>query len=335
MSVLRIVQITVVLLSLALIGPALSVVASTTADPQLNGATDAAEITAMILKNQAHFEPRQPTGQGRHLEGWFGRVLVKRRSSAARQERHVTPRLRESLNIMAKDIEVATVVPGQAAVATYYAEGSLQAKGAAAVSNYLTRVTLVFVKERRGEWKRRAAHWSPIVGGAGTTQTVQPARRTDESITKRTDPHRLWLYGRRRCVILGGASTDGPESLSREPPHFNSDPKNQDLNRRQRITLIITLASAALTGPAWSVIASITEPPTSSVTSVENRVREVLLQHFAFSQKNTRSMQEIISEDGSVEFWSSGGLRHHVPAEPSSRVVSTNTPRLRCPEDDS
>ena len=50
---------------------------------------------------------------------------------------------------MAKDIEVATVVPGQAAVATYYAEGSLQAKGAAAVSNYLTRVTLVFVKERR------------------------------------------------------------------------------------------------------------------------------------------------------------------------------------------
>ena len=53
MSVLRIVQITVVLLSLALIGPALSVVASTTADPQLNGETDAAEITAMILKNQA------------------------------------------------------------------------------------------------------------------------------------------------------------------------------------------------------------------------------------------------------------------------------------------
>ena len=76
-----------------------------------------------------------------------------------------------SLNIMAKDIEVATVVPGQAAVATYYAEGSLQAKGAAAVSNYLTRVTVVFVKED-GAWKRRAAHWSPIIGGAGTNQTA-------------------------------------------------------------------------------------------------------------------------------------------------------------------
>ena len=72
---------------------------------------------------------------------------------------------------IAKDIEITSVVPGQAAVATYYAEGSLQAKGGSPVSNYLTRVTIVFVKEG-DEWKRRAAHWSPIVGGAGTTQTV-------------------------------------------------------------------------------------------------------------------------------------------------------------------
>ena len=76
-----------------------------------------------------------------------------------------------NLNIIAKDIEIESIVPGQAAVATYYAEGSLQAKGGSPVSNYLTRVTIVFAKEGDA-WKRRAAHWSPIIGGAGTTQTV-------------------------------------------------------------------------------------------------------------------------------------------------------------------
>ena len=225
MSVLRIVQITVVLLSLALIGPALSVVASTTADPQLNGATDAAEITAMILKNQA-----QSNRDNQQVKGVISKdgSVEFWSSGGLRQDVKNSMSLPDyaSLNIMAKDIEVATVVPGQAAVATYYAEGSLQAKGAAAVSNYLTRVTMVFVKERRGvEASRR-----PLVADRRRCRhqpDLQPARRTDESITKRTDPHRLWLHGRRRCVILGGASTDGPESLSREPPHFNSDPKNQ------------------------------------------------------------------------------------------------------------
>ncbi len=41
---------------------------------------------------------------------------------------------------------------------------------AAAVSNYRTRVTQVYVKEG-GKWKVRAAHFSPIMGGAGTSQT--------------------------------------------------------------------------------------------------------------------------------------------------------------------
>ena len=170
MSVLRIVQITVVLLSLALIGPALSVVASTTADPQLTGATDAAEITAMILEHQA-----QSNRDNQQVKGVISKDGSVEFWSSGGLRQHVKNAMSlpdyASLNIMAKDIEVATVVPGQAAVATYYAEGSLQAKGAAAVSHYLTRVTLVFVKEN-GEWKRRAAHWSPIVGGAGTTQTV-------------------------------------------------------------------------------------------------------------------------------------------------------------------
>jgi hypothetical protein len=43
--------------------------------------------------------------------------------------------------------------------------------GLPAVPNYRTRVAQVFVKEE-GDWKIRAAHWSPLMGGAGTSQTV-------------------------------------------------------------------------------------------------------------------------------------------------------------------
>ena len=77
----------------------------------------------------------------------------------------------ESVNIDAKHIHVITLVPGQAAVAQYYSEGTMAPKGSAAVSNYRTRATQVFVKEG-GKWKVRAAHWSPIAGGSGTSQTA-------------------------------------------------------------------------------------------------------------------------------------------------------------------
>lgn len=77
----------------------------------------------------------------------------------------------ESVNIDAKHIHVITLVPGEVAVAQYYSEGSMAPKGSAAVSNYRTRATQVFVKED-GKWKVRAAHWSPIAGGSGTSQTA-------------------------------------------------------------------------------------------------------------------------------------------------------------------
>lgn len=77
----------------------------------------------------------------------------------------------EAVNIDAKHIHVVTLVPGQAAVAHYYAEGSMAPKGTAAVSNYRTRATQVFVKEG-GKWMVRAAHWSPIASGSGTSQTA-------------------------------------------------------------------------------------------------------------------------------------------------------------------
>ena len=70
-----------------------------------------------------------------------------------------------------KHIEVVVLVEGQAAVAHFYQEAMMKPTGLPAVPNYRTRVTQIFVKEEDG-WKIRAAHWSPLMGGAGTSQTV-------------------------------------------------------------------------------------------------------------------------------------------------------------------
>ena len=76
-----------------------------------------------------------------------------------------------SFRMNLKHITVITLVPGKIAVAQYYSEGSMDPKTSAAVNNYRTRVTQVFVKEG-GKWKVRAAHWSPVAGGSGTSQTA-------------------------------------------------------------------------------------------------------------------------------------------------------------------
>ena len=70
-----------------------------------------------------------------------------------------------------KHIEVVVLVEGQAAVAHYYQEAVMKPTGLPAVPNYRTRVTQAFVKED-GMWRIKAAHWSPLQGGAGTSQTV-------------------------------------------------------------------------------------------------------------------------------------------------------------------
>lgn len=74
----------------------------------------------------------------------------------------------ETFAIDVKHIHVITLVPGKAAVAQYYSEGSMDRKNGPAVQGYRTRATQVFVKEN-GKWKVRAAHWSPITGGSGTS----------------------------------------------------------------------------------------------------------------------------------------------------------------------
>lgn len=81
------------------------------------------------------------------------------------------PQEYESFNLDLKHITVITLVPGQAAVAQYYLEGSLHPKTSSSVKNYRTRVTQAFVKES-GKWKVRAGHWSPITGGSGTSQSA-------------------------------------------------------------------------------------------------------------------------------------------------------------------
>ena len=65
-----------------------------------------------------------------------------------------------------RDIHIIPLVDGEAAVAVYYAEGSLQVKGGALVPNYRTRVTQTFVKEF-GRWHCKTEHWSKLAGAEG------------------------------------------------------------------------------------------------------------------------------------------------------------------------
>jgi len=76
----------------------------------------------------------------------------------------------ERFSLAAKHIEVIELPGGEAAVAMYYSEGSMQVKGNPPVGHYMTRVTEVYVKED-GKWVQRAGHWSAIASGAGTNQT--------------------------------------------------------------------------------------------------------------------------------------------------------------------
>ncbi len=77
----------------------------------------------------------------------------------------------DDYNIDVHHIEVLTLVPGQAAVAHFYSQGTMKPKGAPTVPNYFTRATQVFVKED-GAWKIRSSHWSAVLGGSGTSQTI-------------------------------------------------------------------------------------------------------------------------------------------------------------------
>ena len=129
------------------------------------------EVTQTILESAEYITTNlrgQTDGYSQHgaLEFWSSGGLLHEIPPSGR------PDAFDAINITPKHIKVISLVEGQAAVAHFYSEGTIKPKGAAAVSNYLTRVTQVFVKED-GKWKVRSSHWSAVTGGSGTTQTVQ------------------------------------------------------------------------------------------------------------------------------------------------------------------
>ena len=85
----------------------------------------------------------------------------------------VPPEMLREFEFNTLTVKHITVIPLSAdvAVAHMYVEGSVHMKGLQPVPNYLTRSTLVMVLEN-GDWVTRAAHWSPIQGGAGTNQSA-------------------------------------------------------------------------------------------------------------------------------------------------------------------
>lgn len=129
----------------------------------------ASQVKAQILKDNAETrKTKKDTADGYAKEGalefWSSGGLMQSVDSTAPLSKYT------SFAITPKHIKVIELPGGQAAVAMYYSEGSMQVEGMSPVSHYMTRVTQVYVKEG-DQWKVRAAHWSPIAGGSGTVQT--------------------------------------------------------------------------------------------------------------------------------------------------------------------
>ena len=129
---------------------------------------DAEEIKALILNEQAG------ANQGVYDNNYSANGALEFWSSGGLMV-EIAPDGRDfggwTQNLSRKHITVVSLVPGQAAVAYYYSEGSIKPNNSEAVSVYRTRVSQTFVKEN-GSWKIRSSHWSPMQGGSGTTQVA-------------------------------------------------------------------------------------------------------------------------------------------------------------------
>ena len=115
-----------------------------------------------VNKNKTNMSEYSKDGA---LEFWSSGGLLHEGGPGGRSDEY------ESFNMSIKHVEVLILVPKKAAVAMYYSEGSMTPKGSKPVGHYMTRVTQAFVKAN-GEWRIRASHWSPIMGGTGTSQTA-------------------------------------------------------------------------------------------------------------------------------------------------------------------
>lgn len=141
-------------------------VLSTSAFSQTNSVTN--EIKALILEdqriaNESNEQILNYSEQGA-LEFWSSGGLLHTMTNDLQVNRF------DDISLQAKHIEVISIANGEAAVAMYYNEGSLKPLNGASVSHYLTRITQVFVKEN-DKWVVAAAHYSPVTGGSGTSQS--------------------------------------------------------------------------------------------------------------------------------------------------------------------
>ncbi len=139
------------------------------AQAQQHDSTVASQIKSMIMAdNQATrtqmVDQKGTISKDGSLEFWSSGGLLQSVAPDAPLTAY------EQFSLTPKQIEVIELPGGEAAVAMYYSEGSMKEKGGRSVDHYLTRVMQVYVKEN-GKWVTRAAHYSPITGGAGTGQS--------------------------------------------------------------------------------------------------------------------------------------------------------------------
>ena len=133
-----------------------------------NNFKDETEIIKLIqsnweINNKGNIDVRLMSEDGYYAFNSTGGLMVYDKNPNIRKNEW------DAVNLTAKHIKVVSLVPGEAAVAMYYSEGSMTPKGSAAVPHYMTRVTEVFIKEK-GKWVMKTAHYSPISSGSGTSQ---------------------------------------------------------------------------------------------------------------------------------------------------------------------
>ncbi len=127
------------------------------------------EVIATILASYEYLKEHKTSNPEDYphdgaLEFWSSGGLIHRIEPGGRGERY------DSFNVVPSDIKVVAHSDTVATV-LFYAEGSFKPKGYPAVSNYLVRVTQTYVKEN-DRWVTPVSHWSPILGGSGTSQTA-------------------------------------------------------------------------------------------------------------------------------------------------------------------
>ena len=131
-------------------------------------AGDVEDIKNQILKNNEYSKINNQSvneySKDGALEFWSSGGLIQHIPPDGRPDEY------DYINLKYKHIEIIILEPKKVAIAMYYSEGSMKPKNLPAISHYMTRVTQAYVKEN-GEWRVRASHWSPILGGTGTNQT--------------------------------------------------------------------------------------------------------------------------------------------------------------------